>query len=264
MSDASYEVYAIKYGEFDRPARENFLDGRGDDHSMPLDYYLWAIVGRERSFVVDCGFSEESGKARGRSMTASPASGLKALGLNPDAVEEVIVTHMHYDHAGNHQLFPKARFHLQERELHFCTGRCMCHDPLKHPFDVEDVTAMVRKVFEGRVAFHDGASEIAPGLSLHWIGGHTDGLQVVRVRTRRGWLVLASDASHFYANMQQTRPFPIVYNLGDMLEGYRKLTELAESGEHIIPGHDPLVLKRYPAAAKGLEGWIARLDADPL
>jgi glyoxylase-like metal-dependent hydrolase (beta-lactamase superfamily II) len=140
----------------------------------------------------------------------------------------------------------------------------MCHGPLKHPFDVEDVTAMVRKVFEGRVVFHDGASEIAPGLSLHWIGGHTEGLQVVRVRTRRGWLVLASDASHFYANMQQTRPFPIVYNLGDMLEGYRKLAALAESGDHIIPGHDPLVLKRYPAAAKGLEGWIARLDADPL
>ena len=123
---------------------------------------------------------------------------------------------------------------------------------------------MVRRVFEGRVRFHDGWSDIAPGLSVHHVGGHTNGLQVVRVRTRRGWLVLASDASHFYANMDQERPFPIVYNLGDMLAGYRTLDALAESHEHVIPGHDPLVLQRYPAAAKGLEGWVVRLDADPL
>ncbi|WP_455372872.1 N-acyl homoserine lactonase family protein [Limibacillus halophilus] len=264
MPDESYEVYAIKYGHFDRPDQANFLDGQGDGHNMPLDYFVWAIVGKERSFVVDCGFGEESGKARGRTMTAHPAEGLKAIGLDPKTVEQVIVTHMHYDHAGNHELFPRARFHLQEREMHFCTGRCMCHSAIRYPFDVEDVAAMLRKVFEGRVTFHDGASEIAPGLSVHWIGGHTDGLQVVRVRTRRGWLVLASDASHFYANMDQERPFPIVYNLGDMLAGYRTLDALAESHEHVIPGHDPLVLQRYPAAAKGLEGWVVRLDADPL
>ena len=89
------------------------------------------------------------------------------------------------------------------------------------------------------------------------------GLQVARVRTRRGWVVLASDASHFYANMEQSRPFPIVYNVADMLEGYGKLRALASSPQHIIPGHDPLVLKRYPPAAAGLEGIVARLDAEP-
>ena len=264
MSEETYEVYAIKYGHHDRPARENFLDGRGDDHNMPLDYFLWAIVGQDRSFVVDCGFDEVTGRARGRKTTRPPAEGLKAIGLTPERVEDVIITHMHYDHAGNHTLFPEARYHLQEREMHYCTGRCMCHGALNHAFEAEDVAAMVRRVFEGRVRFHDGASEIAPGLSVHWIGGHTDGLQVVRVRTRRGWLVLASDASHFYANMDQARPFPIVYNLGDMLEGYRKLDALAESHAHVIPGHDPQVLTRYPAAGRGLEDWVVRLDADPL
>jgi glyoxylase-like metal-dependent hydrolase (beta-lactamase superfamily II) len=86
------------------------------------------------------------------------------------------------------------------------------------------------------------------------------GLQVVRVATRRGWLVLASDASHFYANMEQVRPFPIVYNVADMVEGYAQLRSLAESKDHIIPGHDPLVIQRYPAPAPGLEGIAARLD----
>jgi hypothetical protein len=86
----------------------------------------------------------------------------------------------------------------------------------------------------------------------------------VRVRTRRGWVVLASDASHFYAHMEQDRLFPIVYNVGDMLEGFRTLRQLATSPSHIIPGHDPLVMERYPAAAPGLEDWVVRLDADPV
>jgi glyoxylase-like metal-dependent hydrolase (beta-lactamase superfamily II) len=119
---------------------------------------------------------------------------------------------------------------------------------------------MVRNTYAGRVAFHDGDAQVAPGVSVHLIGGHTMGLQVARVATRRGWVVLASDASHFYANMEQRRPFPIVYNVADMVEGYARLRELAESPAHIIPGHDPQVLARYPAPAGDLEGIVARLD----
>jgi glyoxylase-like metal-dependent hydrolase (beta-lactamase superfamily II) len=113
------------------------------------------------------------------------------------------------------------------------------------------------------VAFHDGASNLAPGLSVHRVGGHTDGLQVVRVHTERGWVVLASDASHLYANMEQSRPFPAVYNVGDMIEGYRRVHELADSAQHVVPGHDPAVLTRYPAENRETEGWIVRLDATP-
>jgi glyoxylase-like metal-dependent hydrolase (beta-lactamase superfamily II) len=86
------------------------------------------------------------------------------------------------------------------------------------------------------------------------------GLQAVRVRTRRGWVVLASDASHFYAHLEQERPFPIVWSVADMVEGYRRLRELADSPAHIIPGHDPLVLERYPAPSRDMEGIVVRLD----
>jgi glyoxylase-like metal-dependent hydrolase (beta-lactamase superfamily II) len=82
----------------------------------------------------------------------------------------------------------------------------------------------------------------------------------MRISTRRGWVVLASDASHFYANMEQTRPFPIVWSVADMVDGYRRLRHLAESPEHIIPGHDPLVIERYPAPAAALQGIAVRLD----
>ncbi len=262
MAD-TYEVYAVKYAHHDRLARENFIDGDPHDISMPLDYFVWAIVGDERTFVVDTGFDPAMGEQRGRTMLRTPAEGLGAIGIDPARVEDVIITHMHYDHAGNHTLFPNARYHVQEREMAFCTGRCMCHGALRMAFEAEDVAAMVRRLFEGRVQFHDGSSEVAPGVSVHHVGGHTNGLQVVRVRTGRGWVVLASDASHLYANMDQGRPYPIVYNVGDMLDGFERVKSLADSPGHVIPGHDPDVLKRYPAARNGLEGWVVRLDAPP-
>ena len=90
------------------------------------------------------------------------------------------------------------------------------------------------------------------------------GMQCVRLWTERGWLVLASDASHLYANMEKVQPFPIVFDVGQMVNGYRTLRKLADSRDHIIPGHDPLVLERYPPAAKELEGIVVRLDRPPL
>jgi glyoxylase-like metal-dependent hydrolase (beta-lactamase superfamily II) len=143
------------------------------------------------------------------------------------------------------------------------TGRHMSQAFFSHAYEVEEVVGMVRQVYAGRVTFHDGDVVLAPGLSLHHVGGHTMGLQSVRVRTRVGWIVLASDATHLYANMDEVRPFPIVYDVGDMVEGYRKLRALADDPRHVIPGHDPLVMQRYPAAGPGLEGIAVRLDAEP-
>lgn len=262
MADG-YEVYAIKYAHHERRASENFIGGDPHDGPMPLDYFIWAIVGEGRSFIVDTGFDLEMGAKRQRTMLRPPSEGIRAIGLDPGKIEDVIVTHMHYDHAGNHALFPNATFHIQDREMAYCTGRCMCHDELRVAFEPEDVAAMVRRLFEGRLRFHDGASELAPGVTVHHVGGHTSGLQVVRVRTGRGWVVLASDATHLYANLEQARPYPIVYNVGDMLEGFEKVKRLADSPEHIVPGHDPLVMTRYPAPNDALEGWIVRLDTPP-
>lgn len=262
-SPENYKIYAIKYAHHDRPARDNFIGGDPHDVNMPLDYFVWAIVGEERTFLVDTGFDREGGNKRGRTTTHAVEEGLAALGIRPQAVEDIIVTHMHYDHAGNRQLFPRARYHVQDRELAYCTGRCMCHAVLNHPFEAADVQSMVGRVFDGRVEFHDGTSTLTPGISLHLVGGHTNGLQVVRVHTERGWVVLASDASHLYANMEQKRPFPAVYNVGDMLEGYQIVHGLADSAHHVVPGHDPDVLRRYPAHSRATEGWIVRLDADP-
>lgn len=267
MSTPVYEVYAIKYAHHARRAAENFLGGLPqDEHDgpMPLDYFVWLVreAGNKagRQIVVDTGFSAAMAAKRARDHLRCPSEGLRLLGCDASTVKDVVVTHLHYDHIGNFELFPAAQFHLQDQEMRYATGRHMGQPVFRGAYEVEDVVGMVRSVYAGRVRFHDGDGDIAPGVSVHLIGGHTMGLQVVRVATRRGWLVLASDASHFYANMEQVRPFPIVYNVADMVEGYARLRALAASKDHLIPGHDPQVMVRYPAPSKDLEGIAVRLD----
>jgi glyoxylase-like metal-dependent hydrolase (beta-lactamase superfamily II) len=257
---APYEVYAIKYAHHARRAAENFIGGDPHDGPMPLDYFVWLIRGAGREIVVDTGFSAAMAAKRGREHLRCPTQGLGLLGTDSRNIKDVVITHLHYDHVGNFDLFPAATLHLQELEMRYATGRYMGHECFRGAYEVEDVVGMVRRVYENRVRFHDGDAELAPGVSLHLIGGHTMGMQAVRVATRRGWVVLASDASHFYANMEQTRPFPIVWSVADMVDGYRKLRDLAASPAHIIPGHDPLVLERYPAPSSELQGIVVRLD----
>ena len=263
MTDDVYEIYAIKYGEVDKRTPELFIGG--DPHDVPtsLVFYVWAIVGPTRTIILDTGFDAERSKARQRRITRPVGEGLKAIGVDPASVRDVVISHLHWDHAGNDGLFPGARYHLQDCEMEFATGRCMCHAQLRATFEADDVTAMVRRVFAGRVGFHDGDDTIAPGITVHKIGGHSKGLQSLRVNTRRGPVVLASDASHYYAHMLEGRVFPVVYDVGGVLEGYGKLARLAPTMAHLVPGHDPLVLDLYPAAKPGLEDWVVRLDAEP-
>ena len=270
-----YQVYAVRYAhKRERQRLENFIppvvsSTQGDAHDglMPMDYFVWAIVdptGAHRTIVVDTGFDHAEGARRGRELLRLPSEGLALLDVDSRQVEDVIITHLHYDHAGTLDDFPNARFHLQDLEMAYATGRHMGHDRLRYAYTLEQVLAMVRQVYNGRVVFHDGDADLAPGVSVHHIGGHTMGLQCVRVHTQRGWLVLASDASHYYENMERAAPFPIAYSIGDMLEGYGKMRALAASERHVIPGHDPLVMQRYPAVNADLEGVAVRLDAEPL
>ena len=261
---STYEVFAIRYATLsNRKAIENFVGGDPHEASSDLDYYVWLARSPARTFVVDTGFDAAAGARRGRNMTTPPGEGLKLLGVDASAVKDVVITHLHYDHVGNFGLFPSATFHLQDDEMAYATGRHMSQPFFSGAYEVDEVVAMVREVYRGRVRFHDGDSELAPGLSLHRIGGHTKGMQAVRVHTRVGWIVLASDAAHLYANMSETRPFPIVYDVPRMVAGYRRLVELADSPELVVPGHDPLVMRRYPPARADLEGIAVRLDERP-
>ncbi len=259
-----FELFALRYAHHGgRKASDNFIGGDPHESASPLDYYVWVAKRSDRAFLIDTGFGPQAASQRKRDLLHRPADAIQLLGLNPATLDDIILTHLHYDHAGTLNDFAKARFHVQDGEAAYATGRCMCHDVLRHPFDVEDIVSYVRHLYAGRVCFHDGVEELATGLTLHRVGGHSAGLQVVRVWTKRGWVVIASDAAHLYANMSRKLPFPAVYHVGEMMEGHRLVHQLASSADHVIPGHDPLVMALYPAPAPELEGRVVRLDVAP-
>ncbi len=264
MSTSTYEIYAVKYATRAAQRKDNFVGGDPHDAPMPMDYFVWAVRNRDRLIVVDTGFDAEMAAKRKRTFLRTPREGLALLGIDALQVKDVVLTHLHYDHVGTFNDFPAAKFHLQDDEMAYATGRHMRHPRFNHGYEVEDVVGVVKLVFKDRVSFYQGEAEIAPGVSLHRIGGHTAGMQCVRVATARGWVVLASDTSHYYEHMETGKCFPTTFHLGEVLDGYDTLRRLADSPQHIIPGHDPLVMERYRAPAKELEGIVVRLDEAPI
>lgn len=257
-----WNVFALRYATHHRKSHENFLHPDAHDVPMPIDFFVWALQSNGETIVVDTGFNAESGARRGRRLLTPVDAALANVGAKAAEVRDVVITHLHYDHAGNLDIFPNARFHLQDREMSFATGRHMCFGCMRGAFEVDDVVRMVRAVYAERVVFHDGDDEIAEGVTLHRVGGHTDGLQMVRVETQRGPVVLTSDACHFYANMDQANPFPILFNVGDLVQGWARARKLAGAEERVVVGHDPLVREIYPAV-EGSNGEIVALHLPP-
>jgi len=216
-------------------------------------------VDSDRAWVVDTGFNAADAAKRKRTHLRTATEGLALIGLDAAAIQDVVITHMHYDHAGGFADFPAARFHLQDDEMAFATGRCMTEPAIAHAFEADHVAAMVYRVFDRMVDFHDGDDELAPGLTLHRVGGHTKGIQIVRVHTAKGWMVLASDAAHYYEMIERRLPFFIIYNIEDYLKALDTATALASEPDLLVPGHDPLVFERFPPATDDLKGIVHRL-----
>ncbi len=264
MTIEPFEVLALRYAHLgNRHPGENFILADPHEFASDLDYFVWVIRRNRATFLVDTGFAQPAADRRKRELLRNPIDSLRQVGVDPAKVTDVIITHLHYDHAGNLDRLPLAKFHLQDRDMAFATGRSMGHKALRHPFDLPNIQTMLAHIYAERAIFHDGDAQLEPGLTLHRVGGHSAGLQVVRVWTERGWVVVASDAAHLYANFEQRRPFPIVYNVSEMLEGFELLDGLADSPNHVVPGHDPLVMKYYPAPSAELAGIAVRLDVPP-
>lgn len=248
----TWDLYAIRYATNPRRlARDNFIAASGDPHdaAMPMDFFIWCAVKEGRAVVVDSGADAATCAARGNDFLRCPTESLAAIGVDATRVEDVVSTHLHWDHAGNFGKFPRARFHAQPCEIAHATGPCMCQPFLRRAYDVEHVVGFVRLLYADRVAFHGQEGEVAPGITVRQVGGHAPGLQVVRVHTKKGWVVLASDAMHFAANARTGNPFPVVVNVKDYLDALALLPKL---GDHVIPGHDPEVMARFPEVAPGI------------
>ena len=255
-----FEVYALRYATRPGLRSENFYERVKQDGPMPLSYYTWLARSPRRTVLIDTGLSREYAERAGRTFLRCPIESWKLLGVDPASIQDVLITHMHSDHIGNVGKLPNATFHLQDAEMAYATGRYAGHSCCATPFDQDAVVQLLRLNFAGRVRFHNGSEAVDPGISLHLVGGHTAGLQIVRIWTRSGWLVLASDASHFFENIETGRPFHLSYDVGQMLDAFTTLRTLASAPRLIVPGHDPSVMERYPSVGGELKDIAVRLD----
>jgi len=256
-----YEVFAVKYARMENRTRgNNFLFDDHADAPAPIEFFVWVIRNANRTILVDTGFESREAAARGRTIEIEPAAALAAIGIAPESVETCILTHLHFDHAGGLHDFENAHVHLQAAEMEYATGPCMCHAAIRMPFTGWHVCEAVKKLYGAKLTYHDGAGQVAPGITVHRIGGHSRGLQCVRVETAHGPMLLSSDAAHFYENLEKGLVFPIVVDVEDYLNGFDVMRGLVEDSRRIVPGHDPLVRQRYPQVMADTGVDVRRLD----
>ncbi|EJJ29489.1 N-acyl homoserine lactonase family protein [Rhizobium sp. CF142] len=248
LADDQYHVYALCYAHNgNRRVHDAFLMPQDlHDGPMPIDYSIWIVENRHRRFIVDLGFDPASAQRRNRKLAHHPVEALERIGVQCDEVSDIVITHLHCDHAGNMERFSNATIHVQDAEVAFVASRCMCEDHLRFPYELDHVLNVMRKNFAKQLAFHDGDGPLFPGVTLHKLAGHTAGLQGVRVNTPRGPVLLASDATHYFPNAFNLKPHPITLDVASMIASYRTIMSLVPGPEFVIPGHDPKVRDIYP------------------
>ncbi len=244
-------VYALKYAERDTTMCQFFY--RESSHApLTLHYYVWLILGGRHPVLVDTGFPEDEARTRGMRHYASPAAMVARAGVRPADVPVAVITHLHYDHWAGHDLFPAAEFWIQQEEAAFWTGPWGPSPAFRQSANVPSLASLVTLSYAGRVRLLAGDREVIPGVRVHRVGGHTAGLQIVTVDTARGPVVLTSDASHFYRNVETRQPVQIVTSLPEMLAAFETIHALAGPQRLIVPGHDPQVAERFNVEAPGI------------
>jgi glyoxylase-like metal-dependent hydrolase (beta-lactamase superfamily II) len=249
-----YEVYALKYAERDIAAC-NFFFREASHDPVTLHYFVWLILGGPHPVLVDTGFLGDDAAQRGIRNWVSPAAMVERAGVKPADIPLALITHLHYDHWAGHSLFPAAEFWVQQEEVSFWTGPYARYDGFRSAMNVGSIGDLVTLNYGKRMRIIDGDREVLPGLRVHRVGGHTAGLQIVTVDTARGRVVLTSDASHFYRNVEGRQPVQIITNLPEMYAAFETIDALAGSERLVVAGHDPQVADRF----KPLEPGIIRI-----
>jgi glyoxylase-like metal-dependent hydrolase (beta-lactamase superfamily II) len=230
------EVLAVRYGTL-VATKGSLFHGFDSDEPQSLDYFFWVLRYDDFTVLVDTGFDPAVAARRGRECLVPPVDALARLGLPP--VTRVVVTHFHYDHVGNLPAFAGAELLVPERELEFWTGEAG-RDPA---FAGHVEAAEVAWIAAAGPTTYSGGDEVAPGVTALSLPGHSPG----QMGLVADGLVLASDAVHFYEELEQRRPFWVFTDLAAMRASYEVLEA---AGGVIVPGHDPLVMERFPPAGE--------------
>ena len=245
-----YEVLAVRSGTRRASAAEVFLNYHAyhePDRPLGMDYFFWVARNPARSVLIDTGFSPADGAARGRTMLMDTVPALRAAGTAPDEVAQVVVTHAPYDHIGGLPVFTgtDAEVIMTRDEYDFWTGPMGRRGQFAHTTEASELGYLRELREAGRLTLAGQSHQIAPGIELTQVGGHTPGQAIVTVATAVGPVVLASDAVHYYEELERDRPFSIVASLADMYAAFDRIRAMGEAGARVVAGHDPLVAERF-------------------
>jgi glyoxylase-like metal-dependent hydrolase (beta-lactamase superfamily II) len=262
-----YEVVVVRHGTRRARRSEVFLHyGLYDEADGPfdLDYYLWVVRGRHTTVLVDTGFARGAAEDRGRTVLADPGEAYRRLGVDTDAPHPVVVTHAHYDHIGNLALLPRATIVASRAELDFWASPLADRPLLGHFAEQAEVAHLLARAEQGDVRTFTGSLEVAPGVVVTEVGGHTPGQCMVTVPTAAGTVLLTSDVVHFEEELDRDMPFVSVTDLPAMYTGLARVRELRDTGavDHVVTGHTAGLLDRLEPVSDelaGVAGVIGRL-----
>jgi glyoxylase-like metal-dependent hydrolase (beta-lactamase superfamily II) len=247
MPEATWQVIAARYGTLETTLGDAYYrwSAYGEpDGPARLDYYFWVLRNDGETILVDTGFDPDAGRRRGRTVLIEPAEAMARLGVIRDTVSRVVLTHLHYDHTGNLAAYPDAELLVPALELDFWLGPMGQRGQFAHHVEEADLDVLRTAIQDGRVRSLVGGEEIADGVRVIHLGGHSPGQMAVSTPGA----LLASDAVHFYDELEHERPFAVIADLAEMYEAYDTVREVA-GGAPIVPGHDPAVMDRYPRIA---------------
>jgi len=242
-----YEVYAIRYATIPDFPLAGLVKAADPSRKLDIAMMVWLIKGNGRNFLVDSGFYREQFFKQWKvSDFVKPSDAVAQLGLKPEDITDVIITHMHWDHADGMDLFPKARIWLQRDEYAYYTGEAWQQTRTHGGIDPDDVLTVVKLNLEGRVGLVNGdAQEIIPGITCYIGGKHTFQSQYVGVRSKAGTVILASDNMYLYENLDKHVPIAASLDFDSNLRAQDRMRQLAATPGLIVPGHDPAVFERF-------------------
>jgi glyoxylase-like metal-dependent hydrolase (beta-lactamase superfamily II) len=244
----TYEVYAIRYASLPDFPVSDLVSGADRARKLDLAMTIWLVRGGGHNVLVDAGFYHDRFfKDWKVKEFIKPSDALAGLGVKPEDITDVVISHMHWDHADGSDRFPKARIWIQKDELEYYAGEAWETKDTSGGIDPEDVLELVKLNTEGRVGLvHGDAQEILPGLTCYTGGRHTYQSQYVGVKTAGGTVVLASDNMYLYENMEKHVPIAETLDAASNLRAQDRMKRMATRPEWVIPGHDPSVFDKFP------------------
>jgi glyoxylase-like metal-dependent hydrolase (beta-lactamase superfamily II) len=254
--DNVYEIYAIEYArpQAVRGAAKDIAVGINTADSISWSYYIWYLKGNNgRRVLVDAGYIDDS-PAHSRlrmGFYQRPDLALRQMNVNPEEITDLVITHPHLDHIDGVDLFPRAAVWMQKNDFAYFVGDAWQEGANHRGLDKADVRKIIEVNLEGRLRLVDGDSlEILPGIRVFIGSKHTYECQFLLVNSATEKVVVASDASWFYYNLDHLASVPLTFDTNAYVAQLRRMKSLASDPRLVVPGHDGLVLSRFPRVSE--------------